>query len=140
MVPDPTVVEVVMAWFAAATRGDASILDRHLSLERGTRLVGSDAGEWLRGGEAIGAFLRGEVLGAGGAVRFSPGDVEGYSRGDVGWAATRLSISLPDGNEVNPRWTAVMVREHETWKIVQTHASIAVGNTEAGWTYDDSPQ
>ena len=140
MVPDPTVIEVVTAWFAAATRGDASILDRHLSLSRGTRLVGSDASEWLQGGDAIGAFLRREILGAGGAVKFSPGDVEGYSHGDVGWAATRLTISLPDGSEVSPRWTAVMMREGEGWKIVQTHASIAVGNTDVGWTYDDSAQ
>ena len=74
--------------------------------------------------------------GAGGAVQFTPSDIEGHSHGDAGWAATRLTISLPDGSEIHPRWTAVMIRDDGVWKIVQTHASIAVGNAEVGWTYE----
>jgi hypothetical protein len=32
-------------------------------------------------------------------------------------------------------WTAVFVRQ-DGWKLVQTHASIAVRNDEVGWSYD----
>ena len=36
----------------------------------------------------------------------------------------------------HPRWTAVLVREDDVWKFVQTHASIAVPNDQVGWSYD----
>ncbi len=136
MLSDPEIAGLVSEWFAAASRGDSTMIDRHLSTDPRSRLVGSDATEWLQGGVSIASFLRGEVTGAGGAVKFVPSDVEGYSHGEVGWAATRLTITLPDGHQVQPRWTAVMVRDGDTWKIVQTHASIAVGNEETGWSYE----
>ena len=136
MKPEPAIAELVHAWFAAASRGDASVVDRHVSTNPLTRLVGSDPAEWLQGGEQIATFLRSEVQGAAGAVEFSPCDTEAFSLGDVGWAATKLTITLPDGKRVTPRWTAVLVREHDVWKFVQTHASIAVPNAEVGWSYD----
>lgn len=110
MEPEPTIVEVVHAWFDAASRGDPAAIDRHLSTDPFTRLVGSDPDEWLRGGEQIAAFLRGEVQGAAGAVTFTPSETEAFAVGDVGWAATKLTIALPDGKRVTPRWTAVFVR------------------------------
>ena len=136
MDPNPDLVALVGDWFAAASRGDPTLVDRHLSTSSATRLVGSDPGEWLQGGEQIAAFLRGEVQGAGGQVTFTPSDTEAYSHGDVGWAATKLTISLADGQRVTPRWTAVFVRRDGTWQFVQTHASIAVANDQIGWTYE----
>jgi hypothetical protein len=53
----------------------------------------------------------------------------------VGWAATRLTITLPDGGQVSPRWSAVFHREDGEWRFVQTHASIAVPNDQIGWVY-----
>jgi ketosteroid isomerase-like protein len=127
--------DLVKAWFHAATTGDASVVDLHVSREPGVRLIGSDPGEWLSGGEEIGAFLRGEVEGAAGAVTFSPADIEAYEEGSVGWGTARLTISMPDGRWVSPRWSAVFHREDDVWRFVQTHASIAVPNDEVGWTY-----
>jgi ketosteroid isomerase-like protein len=136
MRPEPAIVELVHAWFSAATRGDAAVIDHHVSTQPATRLVGSDPDEWFQGGEQIAAFLRAEVEGAAGQVRFEPSETEAFANGDVGWAATKLTIALPDGKRVTPRWTAVLVREDEAWKFVQTHASIAVPNDQVGWTYD----
>jgi hypothetical protein len=73
--------------------------------------------------------------GSGGSVRFSPTDTEAFQEGTVGWAATRLTISLPDGRQVSPRWSAVFHQEDGVWKFVQTHASIAVPNDQIGWVY-----
>ena len=129
------IVTLVEEWFAAASRGDPSAIDRYVAADPEVRLVGSDPQEWLAGGEQIAAFLRGEVQGGGGAATFSPSETEGFRHGDVGWAATKLTISLPDGKKVRPRWTAVFVRQ-DGWKFVQTHASIAVPNDEVGWSYD----
>ena len=129
-------VQLVSDWFAPASRGDTSLIATHVSDSASTRLVGSDPDEWLGGGEAIAAFLRGEGEGGGGNVRFTPRDTEALAAGDVGWAATKVTIAMPDGRKVTPRWTSVFERHDGTWLIVQTHASIAVANDAIGWTYE----
>ncbi len=53
----------------------------------------------------------------------------------MGWAASRLRITLPDGRHVAPRWTSVFVRRDGVWMFVQTHASIPVPNDDVGWEY-----
>lgn len=132
MEPSPELRELVLAWFDAASRGDESVIDRHVSLDPAVRLIGSDPGEWFAG-PAVADFLRGEVRGSGGAVRFTAHDPEAFSEGTVGWATTRLTITLPDGRSVSPRWSSVFHREDGVWKFVQTHASIAISNAEVGW-------
>ncbi len=128
--------EIVKAWFQAASSGDSSFVDKHVSPGDGTRLIGSDPDEWLSGGDAVAGFLKGEVQSAGGAVRFTPSDTEAWSEGTVGWATTRLTITMTDGRSISPRWSAVFRKEDSVWKFVQTHASIAVPNDQIGWTYD----
>lgn len=131
----PELEELVAAWFASATAGDPSLVDRHVSRGEGTRLVGSAPDEWFRGGDAVAEFLRGEVERSGGKATFSPSETEAFSEGTVGWATTRLTITLPDGGQVSPRWSSVFVREDGVWKFVQTHASIGVPNDQIGWEY-----
>jgi hypothetical protein len=80
-------------------------------------------------------FLSGEVEGAAGNVRFTPHDTQAFSEGTVGWATTHLTITLPDGRHISPRWSAVFHKEDGVWKFVQTHASIGVPNDEVGWHY-----
>ena len=131
----PELEGLVSRWFAAATGGDASVVDELVSADPGTCLIGSDPGEWFRGGEAVAGFLRGEVTNAGGQVQFSTEGTEAFVEGTVGWASTNLTITLPDGGHVSPRWTSVFHREADQWRFVQTHASIGVSNDEVGWTY-----
>ena len=130
----PELVSLVSAWFAAASSGDASVIERHVSRDAAVRLIGSDPDEWLAGPE-VAEFLRGEVTRSAGKARFSPSDTEAFSEGTVGWAATRLTITLPDGRSVKPRWSAVFRTEDGVWKFMQTHASIAVPNDQIGWVY-----
>ena len=128
--------DLVRAWFDAATRGDASLVDELVSPGEGTRLIGSDPGERFSGG-AVAEFLRGEVEGAGGEANFTATDTEAFSEGTVGWATTSLTITMPDGKHVSPRWSAVLHQENGGWRFVQTHASIGIPNKEIGWTYPD---
>jgi ketosteroid isomerase-like protein len=127
--------ELVRAWFAAASRGDPSMVQTHVSPSAATRLIGSDPGELFAGGAAVSEFLAGEVRAAGGKARFVASETEAFSAGDVGWATTRLTITLPDGRHVSPRWSAVFHREDGRFKFVQTHASFGVPNDAIGWTY-----
>jgi ketosteroid isomerase-like protein len=128
---------LVGAWFDAASRGDVSLVAAHVSPGAGTRLIGSDPVEVLRGGAAVAAFLAAEVAGGGGRSTFTPRDTEAFSEGDVGWATTFVTITMPDGKYVAPRWSSVFHREDNVWKFVQTHASIAVPNDAIGWVYPD---
>jgi len=130
----PELEALVAAWFEGASRGDPSVVDHHVSRDPMCRLIGSDPDEWLRGG-AVAEFLRGEAERSGGNAMFTPSETEAFAEGTVGWAATRLRISLPDGRSVSPRWSAVFHQEDGAWRFVQTHASIAVPNDQVGWEY-----
>jgi len=127
--------QLVVAWFASASRGDTSLVDAHVSDDDGTRLIGSDPGEVFRGGSAVAQFLRGEVQSAAGNAAFSPADIEAFQEGTVGWATTNVTITMPDGKHVSPRWSAVFHLEDGVWRFVQTHASIGVANEDIGWEY-----
>lgn len=131
----PELEALVAAWFAGASAGDPSLVERHVGADPEVILIGSDPDEWVSGGDAVRAFLRGEVEGSGGNATFTPSDTVAYEAGDVGWAATRLRITLPDGRHVAPRWTSVFVRRDGVWMFVQTHASIPVPNDDVGWEY-----
>lgn len=133
----PSLEQLVAAWFAGASRGDPALVDGHVSLGDGTRLIGSDPGEVFRGGPAVAQFLRGEVESAGGNATFSPADVEAFQEGTVGWATANVTITMPDGGYVTPRWSAVFHLEDGVWRFVQTHASIAVANEDVGWEYQE---
>ena len=136
MEPSPEIEQLVTSWFSAASHGDASLVDRHVSASdqtapRRQRCAGVAPRRARRR-----CVPRGEVEGAGGSVTFTPSETEAYREGSVGWAATKLTIRLPDGTHVAPRWTAVFVSRDDVWQFVQTHTSIAVGNDDAGWTYE----
>ena len=133
----PELEDLVSRWFMAATRGDTSVVDAFVALDLGCCLIGSDPDEWFRGGEAVAEFLRGEVNNAGGQAQFTPEGTEAFEEGTVGWASTRLTITLPDGRSVSPRWTSVFHREGDEWRFVQTHASIGIANDEIGWVYPE---
>ena len=64
----PELEKFIVAWFDAATRGDPSLVDRHISRQEGTRLVGSDPDEWFEGAAAV-EFLKKGLPGAGAGVR-----------------------------------------------------------------------
>ncbi len=131
----PELEQLVVAWFEGASRGEASLVEVHVSPGDGTRLIGSDPDEVFRGGIRVAEFLRGEVESAGGKATFAPANVEAFSEGTVGWATTSVTITMPDGRYVSPRWSAVFCVEDGVWKFVQTHASIGVANEDIGWVY-----
>ena len=106
-----------------------------VSADDGTRLIGSDPSEVFKGGVAVREFLVGEVEGAGGLATFTPSDTEAFCEGTVGWATTHVTIAMPDGRTVSPRWSAVFHLEGGDWKFVQTHASIGIPNDQIGWVY-----
>ncbi len=130
MEPSPELREIIVGWFEAAAIGDVSWRDRHVSRQAGMRIVGTDPKEWLHGEQAY-AFLKEEAERVGGKIKVIVPDAEAFTEGDVGWGVARPVITLPDGAQVSPRWSAVFHREEGQWKLVQLHASIGVSNEEA---------
>ena len=116
--------QLVADWFRASSSADPSVIDAHVSLDADTRLIAGPGG-WIQGGSEVAAYLRGELEAGGGRSTTTLTDTEAYRHGDVGWAATRITVALPDGRELHPRWSTVFVREDGTWKVVQMHASFA---------------
>lgn len=130
MEPSPELREIIVGWFEAAANGDVSVTPGHVSRQTGMRIVGTDPKEWLDGEQAY-AFLKEEAEGVGGKIKVVISDAEAFTEGDVGWGVARPIITLLDGAQVSPRWSAVFHREEGQWKLVQLHASIGVSNEEA---------
>ena len=101
-----------------------------MSRAPGLRIIGTDPAEWLDGEPAF-AFLRDEAGAVGGKVTIALRSLEGFAEGSVGWGAAVPEITLPEGNTVSPRWSAVFHREDGAWKLVQLHASVPVANEAA---------
>ncbi len=129
MQPSSELSGIIAAWFESVVKGDSSWVDRHISRKAETRLVGTDPSELLAG-ERVAEFLKEEVQAMGGVVKASVGEVEAYQEGSIGWGLARPTLTLPDGKQVFPRWSAVFHQEDGEWKLVQLHASVAVSNEE----------
>lgn len=129
MQPSSELSKIIAAWFESVSKGDPSWADRHISRKAETRLVGTDPNEMLAG-EQVAEFLKQEVQAMGGVVKASVGEVEAYQEGSVGWGLARPTLTLPDGKQVFPRWSAVFHQEDGGWKLVQLHASVGISNEE----------
>jgi ketosteroid isomerase-like protein len=129
MQPSTELSRIIAAWFESVSKGDSSWADHYISRKDGTRLVGTDPNEVLAG-EQVAEFLKGEVQAMGGVVKVAVGEVEAYQEGSVGWGLARPTLTLPDGKQVFPRWSAVFHQEDGEWKLVQLHASVGISNEE----------
>ena len=130
MQPSSELCTIIAGWFAAAASGDVTWRDRHVSANPALRIVGTDPEEWLQG-EAAYAFLRNEAATIGGRITVKVLEVEAFAEGNVGWGLALPEITIQDGRKVTPRWSAVFHREDGDWRMVQLHASIAIGNAAA---------
>lgn len=130
MEPSSELRDIIVNWFKAAAAGDASWRDRHVSRHPNLRIVGTDPDEWLDGEHAY-SFLKDEAENIGGKVQVEVPEAEAFVEGSVGWGVARPVITLGDGRKVSPRWSAVFRREEDGWKMVQLHASVAIGNEQA---------
>jgi hypothetical protein len=129
MQPSFELSKIIAAWFESVEKGDISWVDRHVSRKAETRLVGTDPNEVLSGQQAA-DFLKEEVRAMGNVVKATVGEVEAYQEGSIGWGLARPTLTLPDGTQIFPRWSAVFNREDDEWKLVQLHASVGISNEQ----------
>ena len=117
--------DVVLAAFEDFSREDTSWINRHISRHEEVIVIGTDANEWIKGGEQVADNAKQEIQES--TARFSSsGEVEAFVEGTVGWASARPVWTLEDGTEVSARWTGVFHQEDGEWKMVQGHVSVGV--------------
>ncbi len=128
----PELRDVFLRYYQALEQGNASMVLELMSRDHGVLGIGTDPAEWWSDFVSIERSYTAqlaEMRAAG--VRFKPGDPQCYQEGTVGWGADQVRILLPNGTQRAVRLTAVFRREGDTWKMVQSHASIGVPNADA---------
>ncbi len=123
--------DLTLRFYEAATTGDLSFFDQHVSRQEGAVFVGTDPNEWWEGFEALREAMRAqsEAMGGGG-LQIVAGQLQAYREGSVGWVIDRDTFQLPDGKEVPFRSTILFLREDGEWKFVHAHASIGVSDED----------
>ncbi len=127
--PSPEIEAVVGRWLSAHSGKEGRSLTNILSTSEHLRYLGSApeeywAGSLLRRGLA---HHLAEVPDwtASGAV------VEGFERGDVGWAIWRGQLAFAGRDAVlDVRFSFVLTLEEGVWRIIQVHCSMAHPNLE----------
>ena len=111
----------------AQNSGDAPRLRIMLSERPDAVHIGTDAEEWWTSNQLVD-----DVAAAGGGddIRVVADDIDVHVQGDIAWVEGRGRFTRADGAERPVRMTGVLVREDGQWKIVQSHASIAVPNAD----------
>ena len=122
-------IDVVLAAFEDFLSQGTSWIDRHTSRHEGVLVIGTDPNEWIEGGDQAAENAKQEIQES--TARFSsPGEVEAFVEGTVGWASARPVWTLKDGEEIPARWTGVFHLEDGEWKMVQGHVSVGVPNED----------
>lgn len=118
--------------FAAAINGnEPEVVDDLLSTEE-VRVIGTDPAEYWGPDRAdVVKRLQVQIQELAGQVVVMPTAPEGYGEGDVAWVSDQPMLRLPDGSEMQTRFTGVLRNEGGRWRFVQIHYSIGVGNEEA---------
>jgi hypothetical protein len=115
-------------FFDALSAGDADTAMGLMSTHDGLLMIGTDPDEWLTEHAMLLELFNAQ---AGSGVKVRSGDIQAFEEGSVGWIADRSAFILPDGSEVPVRVTAVFHKEDGEWKMIQSHASVAVANEDA---------
>ncbi len=111
----------------AQNAGDAERTRLLLSERPDAIHIGTDAEEWWTSKRLVDAVA---AAGDGDDIRGAAEDIDVHVQGDVAWAEGRGRFTNESGGERPVRMTAVLVRENGQWKVVQSHASIGVPNSD----------
>jgi hypothetical protein len=123
--------ELTLSLYKSQEKGDSSYIERLMTRQNGSLIIGSDPDEWWTGYENIVKELRSQDgIFVGSSLT---GDPQAYVRGDVGWVADHLEIVFSDGTEIFARSTMVFEKEAGEWKIVLWHFSVGIPNVDAGF-------
>jgi hypothetical protein len=111
------------------SREQADSIKEIYSLQEGVTIIGNDPNEWFDDRDSIIAFMK---AGSSSKMDIAVQNLKAYSEDNVGWTMDRVTIRLPNGNELVVRHTRIFHKENGAWKMVHLHVSIAVPNENIG--------
>ena len=125
MQQSPEIRELVMRALQLMAAKNAAAIMESCSREPGVLFIGTAPSEWMTSLATLEPVVRASLEGGSGRT---PDDVEiqAYQEGSVGWAGYRYSVRLPNGASFPLRWSAIFHQEGGTWKLVHSHASVAI--------------
>lgn len=123
----PELEAVIKRMWEAWARRDLDAVTNMVSRHPGYRMILSADDEWFQGDVARMITGRSRVMGV---ERIEFGRVEAYQHGDVGWAATEVTIFREGGDATTARNTVVFLLEAGVWRSVQHHTSTGVTREE----------
>lgn len=101
-------------------RGDGEAAVRRFASAGELLVIGTGSDEWLEDPDIVRDAFRQEA----GTLHADFEQVKAYEEGPFGWVAARGRMTLPDGEAVPVRWTLVLHRGSDGWKILHTHLSV----------------
>jgi ketosteroid isomerase-like protein len=121
--------DFVLTFYLAVETGDTAVISNMTADEPGLLFVGTDADEWWESRERLAqaASVQHKEIPE---MTIRPGTITAYRQGDFGFVADRPSFVFADEREQSLRFTAVLRRDAEGWKLVQGHTSIGVPNED----------
>jgi ketosteroid isomerase-like protein len=116
--------------YESMTSGDLNAIVSLFSHQSGVLAIGSDPNEWWAGYDTIERVFKVQFQQTG-KVQVKAGELHAFAEGTVGWVASRPTMRLPNGQEIQFRETMVFHKEDGEWRIVHFHDSLGVPNVEA---------
>ena len=121
------IAATVQRFYDALNTGDAETVTDLMSTADGMLMIGTDPDEWITDHKTMTDLLAAQVSSG---VKVRGGDLQAFEEGTVGWMSDRAAFILPDGTDVPVRFTGVLRKEDGQWRMIQSHASLAVSNEE----------
>jgi SnoaL-like protein len=124
MSPSAEIRDTMLELYRRMLAGESEAANDLISRDPAVVFIGS-AGEWVDDQETLrsGTQEAGEGLVAG-------SNPIAYEIGDVGWFVDQPEWLFADGTRAQMRLSAVLQREPAGWRVVHTHASVAVPDNE----------
>jgi ketosteroid isomerase-like protein len=111
----------------ALQANDMPAIERLQSCSEGAVTIGTDPGEYTRDIDEMLRILRDSAPDQGVHMTVTVDELRAYEEGDVGWFDGTARFER-EGETVGVRTTGVAHKEGGEWRMVQSHASIAVPN------------
>ena len=127
---NPEIKAVIKRFIQALDADDWETMSNLFSRDQGLRYIGTDFEEWWQGSDIATVIGHHLADAPDYDLWIVADDVEGYSKGNVGWGAARGHLRFGDRETVDIRQTAVFVLEAGYWRIVQAHNSVGRPNME----------
>lgn len=122
--------KAIDAWINAVEKRDASLLPRVVTQDRGSVWIGSGAGEWLVGFDALEQAIQAQNAALEDIhIKVSDETIHASQQGDMAWVTNQWVFSGKMGGQsmaIDLRCTWVLEKRQDHWIIVHFHKSVGL--------------